>query len=51
MIKLFWNTQNHNKPDLQDKNSQEARDYVWGIYHQKNSDKWILTGDGNIRIR
>ena len=41
MIKLFWNTQNQNTPNPQNKNSQKARDYVWGIYHQKNSDKWI----------
>ena len=41
MIKLFWNTQNQNKPNPQDTSSQVARDYIWGIYHQNNSDKWI----------
>ena len=41
MIKLFWNTHNQNKPNSNDTNSQEARDYIWGLYHKDNSDKWI----------
>ena len=41
MIKLFWNTHNQRKPDLDDKTSQEAKDYVWGLYHKNNSDKWV----------
>ena len=43
MIKLFWNTHNQKKPNTSDKKIIEKfeRDYVWGIYHKKNSDKWI----------
>ena len=43
MIKLFWNTQNQKKPDTTDKKIVEKldRDYVWGIYHKKNSNLWI----------
>ena len=41
MIKLFWNTHNQNKPDSEKSNTDEARDYIWGLYHKKNSDKWI----------
>ncbi len=37
MIKLFWNTHNQNKP-----NEKEDKDYIWGIYHKNNSDKWIF---------
>ena len=42
MIKLLWNTQNQNKPDLSKKNYKELVDYNWGIYHKKNSDQWIF---------
>ena len=43
MIKLFWNTHNQKKPDTKDKEIVEKldRDYVWGIYHKKNSNLWI----------
>ena len=41
MIKLLWNTHNQNKESLKDTKSQEARDYVWGLYHKENSNKWI----------
>ena len=43
MIKLFWNTPNQKKPNTEDKKIVEKleRDYVWGIYHQKNSNLWI----------
>ena len=43
MIKFFWNTHNQTKADSQDKKIIEKRDrdYVWGIYHKKNSDVWI----------
>ena len=41
MIKLFWNTHNQNKPNSNDENTKEARDYIWGLYHKNNSDKWI----------
>ena len=37
MIKLFWNTHNQNKP-----NEKKDKDYIWGIYHKNNSDKWIF---------
>ena len=43
MIKFFWNTHNQTKADSQDKKIIEKRDrdYVWGIYHKKNSHVWI----------
>ena len=43
MIKLFWNTHYQKKSDSKDKEIIEKhdRDYVWGIYHKKNSDLWI----------
>ena len=43
MIKLFWNTHNQIKPTSKDKKIREKQelDYEWGIYHKKNSDKWI----------
>ena len=43
MIKLFWNTQNQTKTNTDNKRikEKEERDYVWGLYHKKNSDVWI----------
>jgi hypothetical protein len=43
MIKLFWNTHNQKKSNTSDKKikEKEQRDYVWGLYHKKNSDLWI----------
>tara|TARA_Y100000590_G_scaffold7829_1_gene9865 strand:+ start:586 stop:1476 length:891 start_codon:yes stop_codon:yes gene_type:complete len=43
MIKLLWNTHNQRKKDTKDKKIIEKldRDYVWGIYHKKNSHLWI----------
>ena len=43
MIKLFWNTHNQKKSDTKDKKIVEKldRNYVWGIYHKKNSNLWI----------
>ena len=41
MFKLFWNTHNQIKPTTNDPNKEDVFDYKWGIYHKKNSDKWI----------
>ena len=43
MIKLFWNTHNQIKPSSKDKKIKDKQetDYGWGLYHKKNSDKWI----------
>ena len=43
MIKLFWNTHNQKKSNTEDKEIKEKhdRDYVWGVYHKKNSNLWI----------
>jgi len=41
MIKLFWNTQNQISSTANDLNKEDARNHKWGIYHKKNSDKWI----------
>jgi len=43
MIKLFWNTHNQRKSNSDDKKitKQEEMNYAWGLYHKKNSDKWI----------
>jgi len=38
MIKLFWNT--HNQFTFSEKD-KESTDYIWGLYHKQNSDKWI----------
>jgi len=38
MIKLFWNT--HNQSKFSESN-KDSTNYIWGIYHKKNSDKWI----------
>jgi len=37
MIKLLWNTHNQKKI-----NETDDREFVWGKYHKKNSDKWIF---------
>ena len=42
MIKLLWNTHNLNIPDPNNKSYKDTLDYNWGIYHKKNSDKWIF---------
>jgi len=41
MIKLFWNTHSQIVQNLNLPNSQDARDYKWGLYHKDNSNKWI----------
>ena len=43
MIKLLWNTDRQTKINTTDKSirEKEERNYVWGIYHKKNSDIWI----------
>jgi len=43
MVKLFWNTHHHKKPDSNIKKIREKQEsyYFWGTYHKKNSDKWI----------
>ena len=41
MIKLFWNTQNQISSTVNDLNKEDARNHKWGVYHKKNSDKWI----------
>ena len=43
MIKLFWNSHNQIKPNSSDKKIKEKQeeDFGWGLYHKKNSDKWI----------
>ena len=43
MIKLFWNTRNQKKPNTKDEKIIEEldRNYVWGLYHKKNSNLWV----------
>jgi len=43
MIKLFWNTHNQSNSNSNDKKvtKQEEMNFAWGLYHKKNSDKWI----------
>ena len=43
MIKLFWNTHNQKKTITENEKikTKDELDHKWGIYHQKNSDKWI----------
>ena len=51
MIKLFWNTHNQIKPSSNNKKIREKQeeDFGWGIYHKKNSDKWIYEILKNIK--
>ena len=37
MIKLFWNTQNQDKPNPNKPHEENARDKLWGIYHKDYS--------------
>ena len=43
MIKLFWNTHNHQHNTTEDQNikKQDDVDYKWGLYHKKSSDVWV----------
>ena len=43
MIKLFWNTHNQKKSNTKDDKIIEEldRNYIWGIYHKKNSNSWV----------
>ena len=51
MIKLFWNTHNQNKSNSNEANTKEARDYIWGLYHKNNSDKWIYEILNKIKFK
>ena len=43
MIKLFWNTDNQKKSNTDNVKlkKEEDQDYAWGIYHKKNSHRWV----------
>ncbi len=41
MIKLFWNTHNQIPLNSNEINTENARNYKWGIYHKNSSNKWI----------
>ena len=43
MIKLFWNTHNQKKTNTDDEKIKKLEDqnYAWGLYHKKNSGKWV----------
>jgi len=41
MIKLFWNTHNQIKPSENKEKSEDSLNYIWGMYHQKNSNTWV----------
>jgi len=52
MIKLFWNTHNFKKQRDKEKISTKLiRDYKWGVYHKKSSDKWIYEILGKIKYK
>ena len=42
MIKLIWNTHNQKIPSKTEEKKEDLVNYNWGIYHQRNSDKWIF---------
>ena len=42
MIKLFWNTHNLDESISKNQTKEDKRNYQWGIYHKKNSNKWIM---------
>ena len=51
MIKLFWNTHNQTKLSPGEVNTENARNYKWGLYHKKNSDKWIYTALDKVKFK
>ena len=51
MIKLFWNTHNQNKSRGNNTDTKNDRDYIWGLYHKDNSDKWIYEILNKIQVR
>ena len=50
MIKLLWNTENQNLPDPNHPTKQDLVDNKWGIYHKKNSDRWIFNILKNVKF-
>ena len=51
MIKLIWNTQNLNISDINNKNQKDIVDINWGLYHKKNSNKWIFEILNKIKFK
>ena len=50
MIKLLWNTEYQNLPDPNNPTKQDLVDNKWGIYHKKNSDRWIFNILKNVKF-
>ena len=42
MIKLFWNSHNQINSNSEQTNKELSKNKIWGLYHKKNSDKWIF---------
>ena len=51
MIKLFWNTHIQIPPKPEEVNTENARNYKWGLYHKNNSNKWIYEILNNVKYR
>ena len=51
MIKLFWNTHIQIPPKPEEVNTENARNYKWGLYHKNNSDKWIYEILNNVKYK
>ena len=50
MIKLLWNTHKLTINQKNKKDSNDAVNYKWGVYHKKFSDKWIFEILGNVKF-
>jgi len=51
MIKLLWNSHKLVINQLEKNVSQDDKNYKWGIYHKKFSDKWIFEILGNVKYK
>ncbi len=51
MIKLFWNTANLDQTITKNQNKEDKRNYQWGVYHKKNSSKWIMEILSKVKIK
>ena len=49
MIKLFWNT--HNQIPSTNNDTENARNYKWGLYHKNSSNKWIYELLSSVNFR
>ncbi|MDC0059542.1 glycosyltransferase family 47 protein [Pelagibacteraceae bacterium] len=51
MIKLFWNTHNQIPPKQNEVNTENAKNYKWGIYHKNSSNEWIKEVLSKVKLK